>query len=355
MNGLYDIKIEYKDETIYTGILLENNYTFIIDTLLSDAKKRLLNNNIDDVVTSTVLADVDFGCFDYMLIVINVYGKVSAYVGEAKISYVYTVQGNKKNLEKFKDFIAKAHKLSDTFEFFIKEESGREIYRGDKLPLVTCADKVYRDALKQYAETAKDIDLLIKRKVSVLESNYDDLHIQVKYNTFSITYVLSGQKTYLYELDNYFKGVYEDYDLMLKTGVIASATVCKSLYEVNETFDINTLDMIWFEFKMDGSLNNNYYKISSPCDIEEKARNFCKLGIPNFDKHTKFYIEYVCNESNYIIRRRARCNSLYFVHKDNPPYYYRPTSGLDMYVKVYVDGEIFITYRYFLQNRLDDM
>lgn len=334
------IDITYHNKVIYTGAINSGNYLRVVDTLFADSRKRFVVDTFGAEAEEASLDDIDLrGC--YLLLTVKImYAGIPVY-------YIYIAEGQKGTLKSFYDLLIKSNNIEDSWEFSIESclDDGI-IYRGDKLPLIKCADVLYKDALLRYANTAVSAEESIFRKTEIVDTDTDVLEVDVSYNKATARYKLSGPADYILELEYYFKGVYEDFEKDLRFGNIAAAYVCRSIDEISNNYDVDVTKLLWFPFKMDGNLTGECLQLSDKDEIFKKAESFCRLSVPNFGDDIRMAVEYVCNMSSMVIKHK-RNGQLTFVRVSD-----REGFALDVSARVIVNGEHFVTYRYKVQNRM---
>lgn len=350
------IKIEYEGESVYNGPLAPAKFQYVLDMLLSDAMKRDTRSRIGAADIQASVRDAAFGYYGWLLVTIAVTAG-----NKQPLFYVYILQGKKPVLEPFLSWVSAMPDFSTRWEFRIaymdiREEDnmylGQDLYRGQKLALTECADRVYRHALIQYAKEARSPEKAIGRNLRVKSCEGEHLSLEVSYNKISSSYVLSGPSAYIYELDCYFKGIYDDFEAMLKAGRVAAATVCGSIEDVCEAFGTDISQCLWFPFKMDGNLEGTYSKLESTGQILDKATRFCRLCVPDNGTPPNIRVEYVCHETDKVIMIKGRNKRLSFEYENRYGPSGPPTFALEVYAKAYADGEHITTYRYQVQDQL---
>ena len=346
------VKIDYNGYVVYEGELACKDYISAIDSLLEDTKCRCVEDLDVSIVKSVAIIDASIGYYGWIVLVTKAIA-INSGLPAQKVSknYVYLAQGPEDTLNEFLEYIIQLGKAQNSWDFLIEEkDEKRTLYRGKNLALTECADKIYRDALSAYVKSAESIDKVIGRKVSVLESTDTSLVVEVRYNDVSVIYSLSGSVAYLYELDCYFRGVYEDFDKMLKEGHISSAYDCDSVLGIGQFYGIDIMSRIWIPFQMNGNLSGECITFTDENEIYRKAVAFCKISIPDYEGGTKISIKYVFRKSDKIVIKRLRDSRLHF--SCEPVITKEPTTAIDVYAKVYVGDDLFITYRYFVQDKI---
>lgn len=333
------LTVEYKGSVLYSGNPRRNEYLTIVDRILEDSLARFKVDSLGRTAKESSLIDVDFRV-DYLLLVAEV-------TAEYQISYVYIVNGDQEALADFSSMLEAIADLKNHWEFTIETDYVRTLHRGDKLALIDCADKIYKDALMVYAVSTDWVDESLHRVVTVVETTSTQLVLNVSYGKITTRYVLTGSAAYILELDYYFKGIYEDYDKALHTGAVAAATVCSSITEISQRFGRNIMGELWFSFKMDGTLTGDCFRPESTDFIVQRALSNCILFITDWDDSKDLRVEYVCNFGDNVIWETHNIFPLVFLNRG-----INEVFTLDIYARVFVDGAHFMTFRYRVQDRL---